>query len=304
MEGEIQKTKQAIVPNHKELLAAKKQGIPILTWSPYAVYVLKMVSTKWKDITDKGNIPEYRIVLDGLHKDFNRNILVDPQFAEGTKLNQGDLDFLEAVQQTKTLEHMTMVEPEPLQKSDTFERQLKGWISRNKGKKVIPLLEVYSDDIQNKILAAKKNGCRLIGVKFRSFKRYSSELKMAITLAKAEGLECFVFGVSPRMWKPSSASMLLPPLCYGANYVANWVAYSGGRTNPTLLNDEWVFEDFNTAKGGLMDYNGASRIDLLKGNNPSTFVGDLQKVDTINQACLNLTSKGTPSEQAMIRLFE
>ncbi len=274
--------KQYVMPTHKDLLDGKKYKLPILRFSPYAVYV-KKVSSKQKDmIMHKDQIKVEQENLKKLSQEFERyDFLVDFQLKNGLALTDSDLDFIEKIQSISELKHMCMLERSPKQSAQILEQQIKEWKNRNPGKEIIVVSEIYTSDMLNKIITAKKLGINKYAIKFRSFKKYEVELSKFLQTLKSLDMFSIVFGIMPRRWKPSNATMLLPSLHYQADAVSRWIAWSGRKTPLTLLCEDWTYKDVPQASQGPIDYNGKNRLQIVTKNTSLNIVFD--RIDTLNQ---------------------
>jgi hypothetical protein len=235
-------------------------------------------------------IPSVQETIKALAHEHGYELLVDFQYAIGVSLTSNDLDFFEKVQQVSSLKKICMIEKSPIQSPADFERQLGDFIARNPSKTVVPVSEVHTKDMLLKIAAAKKKGLRHYGIKFRSYGKYKVNLSKFLATLKAAEMFSIVFGVTPRKWSLSNASMLLPPLYFEANAVSRDYPWGGGKTNLSFLCDDWIYREVDVASEGMTDYDGKTRKEMASKTN-ITYNSALGRIDTLNQAG-QLLSKG------------
>ncbi|MBW2996287.1 hypothetical protein KY332_03230 [Candidatus Woesearchaeota archaeon] len=285
----IEQSKQTIMPTHVDLIESKKKRINLLKLSKYAVYVKKISSKKKEEILDKSQIKLNQDTIQALCEDFkNYEFLIDFQYAENTVLTDENLDFIEKVQQINELKNICMIEKSPYQTASDFESQLRDWIKRNPEKNIIPVSESHTSEKIKKIGIAKSLGIKNYGIKFRGYKRNKSNLSKFLANLKLAELQSLVFGVFPTKWKSTKATMLLPPLFFGSNFVSSWIAWGGGKTNLMLVCNDWKYRLHTKSTRGLAAYDGKDRISFLSKSTTTAFNTAFQKIDTINQVSLML----------------
>jgi len=276
---------QFVMPLQRDLHNCKKYAIPIIFRSNYAVFVRKMAVTNRNNWTSSWKIDKEVIQKDC--KDFlNFDFLVNFQYKKGITFNLNEMDYFEKVQQISELKNICMPEKNPNQTLQEFSNQLDGWITRNNRKNIIPVLEPSTNQLEEKILLIKKVGLMKCAVIFRGFQVMQDRKELSKILAnlRSVGIFSFVFGINPKKWKKTDASMLYPVISFKANGVSSWIAWGGGISPMTLLCSDWVYKNLNIADDGLSNYNGKARKDFLNKKKSVDFNTSLSQIDTINQA--------------------
>lgn len=276
---------QFVMPLHRDLINCKKYKLPTIFNSPYAVFVKKMASTVRNNWTKSMKIE--KSLIKEICKEFpNFRFLVNFQYKKGITFNSKELEYIELVQQIPELTHICMYEKDPVQTSKEFSEQLKGFISRNNRKIIVPALEPNSNEIIQKISAMKKRGIVKCALIFRGFEKEEDRANLSKALAnlRANDIYSFVFGIFPTKWKKTQVSMLYPSLHFKANSISSWIAWNGRASAMTFLCLDWIFKEVAKADEGLSDYEGKKRKEFLKGKTSIRFNTALSQIDTINQA--------------------
>ena len=284
IEEPIHISKQVIMPTHDDLVKSKKYGIPLLRFSPYAIFVKKISSKNKNKVMSHSEIKVNQDTISDFARDFKYEFLVDFQIKEGMQLTPSDMQFIEKVQQIPELKHICMLENSPQQTATDLDKQIKDWKKRNTEKELIVVSEVYTKDMADKIAIAKRNGIKKYAIKFRSFKRYRILFSKFLATLRTLEMYSIVFGIMPTKWKTTKTTMLLPAIHFKANAIARWIAWGGRKVPLTLLCKDWKYREVNRASKGLTDYSGKNRIQIATTN--TQFNTALGKIDTINQVSL------------------
>ena len=283
---EVDLTRQVIIPTHRDLVDSKKYKIPLLRYSPYAVFVKKIDSKNKNRLMSHNQIKSNQDIFSDFVKDFKYDFLVDFQLANGTLLTNDDMQFIEKAQQIPGLKYMCLLEQFPNQTSQELDKQIKDWKKRNPSKELIVVSEVYTRDMADKIAVAKRNGLKKYAIKFRNYRRYKSLFSKFLATIRALEMHSIVHGVNPTRWKATNASMLLPPAYFKANAIASWIAWRGRATPLTLLCEDWIFKEVSKASQGMARYSGKNRLQIVSNN--KQFNTGFKRIDTINQASMML----------------
>lgn len=303
-EMDINLSQKVVMPTHRELIKSKEYGLPIIPLSQFAVFVKKMASTQRQNWTS--NIGVDKQTIQDVCKDFDLyNFLINFQFKKGIDFNQDEMNYLEKVQQIPKLLYMCMNERSVNQTAQEFEKQLIDWRLRNPDRILVPVIEPGTNERMGKIAIMKKEEVKRCAIIFRSFITKEDRANLSRTLAylRKAGIYSFVFGVNPKKWAKTNASMFLPPLQFEANAISSWIAWGGAKVPLELLCSDWSYKLFNSADAGLASYNGSGRKSLITANTSTLFNTALSQIDTINQAGL-LAQNFVPLPKARFeRLF-
>jgi len=276
--------KSVVLPTHNDLIDARKYGLTILKFNPYAVYVKKINSKQRHLIMSNNNIESDKNLIEDLHKNFNFEFLLNLQLATGMKFSKTELQYVEEIQNTPKLKSKCMYEQTYKASKTDFESQLKDFKNRNENVEIIPVSEVFTNDVIGKIAIAKKYNIRKYAIIFRSYKTYSANLSKFLSNLRVAGIKSIVFGICPTKWNKTNASMLLPPIRFKADYISSWIAWGGRATPVTLLCDDWTFKDLDNSDEGFIVYDGKDRKQIITNKTSMTFNTSFKKIDTINQA--------------------
>jgi len=195
----INLSQKIIMPTHRELLKSKQYNLPIISLSPFAVFVKKMASTQRHSWT--GNINVDKQAIQDICKDFSSyDFLINFQFKKQTDFNQSEMDYLEQVQQIPELSYICMNEKSVNQTAQEFEQQLKVWKLRNAGKFIVPVIESSTNEKVKKIAVMKREGIKRCAVIFRSFITEDDRADLSRILANVRVAKIYsmVFGVNPK----------------------------------------------------------------------------------------------------------
>jgi len=300
----INLSQRIIMPTHRELLKSKQYNLPIVSLSPFAVFVKKMASTQRHNWI--GNINVDKQAIQDICKDFGSyDFLINFQFKKQTDFNQNETDYFEQVQQIPELSYICMNEKSVNQTTQEFEQQLKGWKLRNAEKFVVPVIESATNEKVKKIAIMKREDIKRCAVIFRSFITEEDRANLSRILANLRIAKIYsiVFGVNPKKWSKTAVSMYLPPLQFEANAISSWIAWGGAKVPLELLCSDWIYRLSNFADSGLASYNGSGRKNFLTGNTSVAFNTALSQIDTVNQASLLAQSFVLIPEVQFKRLF-
>ena len=280
-----------VMPTHRELIKARDFNIPVIFSSPYAVYIRKIAQTQRGNLVS--SLDDDKAIIEEICEEFNKDFFVNFQFAKGVNFNGDELDYMEKVQQIKKLKRICMNEKSEHQTNQEFETQLQEWKTRNNRKLLIPVLDPATNDLIKKIAIIKKNKIKECGVLFRGFTREEDKENLNIILQnlRVAGISSIVFGVYYKKWKPTGASMFLPPLQFKANVIAPYYPWGGRKQDMELICSDWIYRLVPEADDGEAEYENQNRKDILEsGNNNTNFNTALGQIDTIHQA--NLMAQG------------
>jgi len=276
---------QFVIPLQRDLHNCKRYKIPMIFRSPYAVFIRKMASTNRINWTSSWKIDKEVIQKDC--KEFDKfDFLVNFQYKKNMTFNSEEMEYFEKVQQMSELKNICIPEKDPNQTLEEFEDQLKGLISRNNRKTIIPVLEPSTHQLEEKALLIKDKGFGKCAVIFRGYERLQDRKELSKILAnlRSVGIFSFVFGVNPTKWKKTKASMLYPLIYFKVNGISSWIAWRGWATPMTLLCSDWIFKSLKIADEGLSNYSGKVRKELLDKKKSIYFNTAISQIDTINQA--------------------
>ncbi len=296
-ESSFSLTRQYIMPTHLDLVKAKQRRLSIVSRSPLAVFVQKMIAAKREELISSLSVTKETI--EELCKEFSMyDFILNLQYAKGTTFNQAELDYIEMVQQIAALKYMVMVERDPHQTVEEFNKQLDGLVERNPRKIIVPNLEPFSYRLIEKIQSMRERGIEISAVIFRGAKGDSlADLSKALSNLRGQEIFSLVVGINPRKQRSNSASMFLPALQFQANAVSLWIPWRGGLSQVEFLCSDWILRVHAEADSGLANYDGLNRAELLAESPGVDFNTTLGRVDLVNQADL-LARTFTPLTKA------
>jgi hypothetical protein len=276
--------KQVIVPTHMDLIKARDKGIPLISRSPYAVFVRKITSTQRNNLSNSIDLDKQ--VITEICNEFDLySFIVHFQYAAETTFNQKELDYMEQVQQIAELNHISMCERDPHQTVTEFNLQLDSFVKRNIRKIVVPFLEPNSYQLIEKIKSMKERNLTEGSIIFRGAKEEDrAELSTALFNLRENKIFSFVVGIFPRKWRETGASMFLPALQFKASAMSTWIPWGGGPSSFEFLCSDWLFKEQKDADKGKTDYSGLTRAELFSKNKGNNFKITLMRIDMLNQA--------------------
>jgi len=273
---------QMVVPTHKDLISSQKYNIPFNILSEYSVFVRKISSKHRKEVVD--SLETDKRFLRYLHQKFKSyKFLVNFQYKKKTVFNDAEMEYMEKVQQISEIKEICMNEKTETQTASEFEIQIDSWIGRNKGNKIIPVLEPYAKELIEKVAIMKIRGIEKCAIIHRGTnKRSIAQLSTALQTLNNLELYAIVFG-SSRKYKKTGASKLLPPFQFKANMVSSWIAWGHGEGPSELLDIDWKFREVLKSGKGLFTYPSGNRKTLFGNGKNVELNTAISRIDTINQ---------------------
>jgi hypothetical protein len=131
--------------------------------------------------------------------------------------------------------------------SDEYIKRMIAQRQNHKDKKVLPVLDLDSPDLQLLALKTKAivdNDFDAAVIVYRGMKK---SLNVAMPILKKAGIFIFVIGVQPRQTRDDvKASLLAVPFIFGANTSSHGLPWSGGKAVIRFMNREWFYKENKT----------------------------------------------------------
>lgn len=209
------------------------------------------------------------------------------QLYKGVTLNDKQLDALDYIQDINESDRRIIYQKSARTKQKDFEDRINNFISKNKGKMNIPLLDLDADDfierqvLRNKVEWLLKNDFKNVAVIFRGRLSYKKSWYVTLPRLAENDIETYVFEVPTK--KDNGYSQLFFPFFMGATKVSHIRKFGwGGQV--LFLDRDWSKKPIGVVSNGLADYNGQNRKQFLLSDGRKSTIYPFSKWDTIVQA--------------------
>ena len=262
---------RAVLPNDFEIEKREKVGLSILN---VALHVKEAVRVRAFTDSELASIVGISAKEKEDYQDFcKRNSMFEgifyPQIKKDAVLTVSQLTCLDEIQDIPESKKRLVVQRQRNVSLDDFSNRIIRFVSENKGKEILPLIDLDARNIYERVLLREKvewlisAGYTKVAVIFRGRKGYKQVWDDILPRLKEIMEEIYVFGAPTQVDR--GLSPVIFPFLMGATKVSHKRNVGGGgKPVVRLLEQDWSLVRYTLATTGFVTYQNSDRQKIIK----------------------------------------